>query len=190
MRFRPIYLFSPCLGGNFPKKRRRRRGKRRSIGRKRKYTATGGSTTRGQSKTVYYSPPEPPQARPRRSVHKKSISKVVKELSGDKQWRTRRVAIYVMWRDVFDCSPPENWKGKDGTINAILDALSMVKGSYGTVRKVLEDVWSCHLRGEEYKGDSRQVGCDPHNAPMIKSGSVEEQIVADAVEDNIGFTGA
>ena len=72
----------------------------------------------------------------------------------------------------------------------MLDALSMVKGSYGTVRKVLEDVWSCHLRGEEYKGDSRQVGCDPHNAPMIKPGSVEEQIVADAVEDNIGFTGA
>ena len=30
----------------------------------------------------------------------------------------------------------------------------------------------------------------PHHEPIIKPGSIEEQIVADTVEDNVGFTGA
>ena len=66
----------------------------------------------------------------------------------------------------------------------------MSKGSYKTVLKVLQTVWRCHVDGVEYTGDSRQVGCSPRHQPMIKPGSVEEQIVADAVEDNVGFTGA
>ena len=66
----------------------------------------------------------------------------------------------------------------------------MSRGSYKTVVKVFEDIWSCHVTDVEYVGDSRQVGCIPHHDPMIKPGSVEEQIVTDTVEDNVGFTGS
>ena len=65
----------------------------------------------------------------------------------------------------------------------------MSRGSYNTVLKVLQDVWQCHVDNVEYTGDSRQVGCAPRHQSMIQPGSVEEQIVADAVEDNVGFTG-
>ena len=71
----------------------------------------------------------------------------------------------------------------------IIDTLGLSRGSYKTVKKVLEDVWECHVNDVEYVGDSRQVGCEPHNETMIKRGSVEEQIVADAVEDNVGYQG-
>ena len=57
------------------------------------------------------------------------------------------------------------------------------------LKKVLEDAWWCHQHGVEYVGSSRQLGCEPHNPPIIKRGSVEEQIVADTVEDNVGYGG-
>ena len=67
--------------------------------------------------------------------------------------------------------------------------LIIPRGSYSLKpfsKFCLEDVWYCHVRGKEHVGDSRQVDCVPHNAPIIKPGSVEEQIV---VEDNVGYTG-
>lgn len=81
------------------------------------------------------------------------------------------------------------WKGKDGAIKAIMNTLKLPHGSYGVIHKVLDSVWCHHLMDMEYTGDSWQVGCKPHHQPMIQPGSVEEQIVADAVEDNLGFTG-
>ena len=171
-------------------KRRRPRKRRRSIGRRRKGTVGGGKDAKSKPRRVKHSPPEPPRLRPRRKPHHKSVSDVAKlDLSGEDLWRQRRVCIYVHWRDTFDCAPPACWKGKDGTIMALLRVLNLTKGSYKTVHKVLQAVWTCHLNGVEYVGDSAQVGCDPHNKPLIQPGSVEEQIVADAVEDNIGFTG-
>ena len=162
--------------------------KRKRIGRKRKYSSTGGSTTRGRSKTTNYSPSVPPQARMRTNRHKKSIRTVATDLTGEDLWRTRRMAIYVMWRDTYDCPEPSTWKGKDGIIYILIEALNMPRGSYKTILKVLQDIWQCHVDAVEYTGNSRQVGCQPRHQPMIQSGSVEEQIVGDAVEDNIGFT--
>ena len=170
-------------------KRRRPRKRRRCIGRKRKGTVGGGKSKSTTFKKHNYSPPEPPSMRVRREICHRSVKDQVSDLSGEDLWRGRRMAIYVFWRDSLECPPPSSWKGKDGDICVIIDALGIPIGSYKTVLKVLQDVWSCHVRGEEYVGDSRQVGCDPHNTPIIKPGSVEEQIVADAVEDNVGYTG-
>ena len=100
------------------------------------------------------------------------------------------MAIFSLWRDTMDCPGPKLWSGQHGTIYNIIERLGMSKGSYKTVRKVLEDVWDCHINDVKYVGTSRQVGCAPHHQPMILPGSVEEQIVADAVEGNVGFTGA
>ena len=159
------------------------------IERQRKYAKGGGSSKRKRATRPRYSPPEPPMSRLRRKAsHHKSIANVTLNLSGEELWRTRRIAIYVHWRDTFHCPPPESWPGKDGTIYAIIQTLNMSRGSYKTVKKTLKQIWQCHSDGVEYTGDSLQVGCAPHNPPMIKRGSIEEQIVADAVEDNVGYT--
>ena len=110
------------------------------------------------------------------------------DVSGELLWRPRRIQIYATWRDTLQCPPPETWTGTDGAIYAIIDTLKMDRGAYRVVRRVLEDAWKCHVRGEDYVGDSRQIGCQPHHAPVIAPGSVEEQIVADAVEDHVGYT--
>ena len=68
----------------------------------------------------------------------------------------------------------------------------MPKGSYKTVYKVLQNVWDCHLHGVEYttlETVHKSVAIIIHNPPMIEVGSVAEQIVVDAVEDHIGYTG-
>ena len=169
--------------------KRRRPGRRsRCIGRRRKHTVAGDKDTKKKSKTPKFSPPEPPRLCPWRTVHHKSVVQQTIDMSGEALWRSRRVVIYVFWSDVIKCPPPSSWKGKDGDIYAIIDAFKMPKGSYKTVFKVLEDVWVCHGLAIEYDGDSRQVGCDPHNKPIIMPGSVAEQIVADSVEDNVSYT--
>ena len=90
------------------------------IGRKRKYSKSGGSWNRKPSAAPRCSPPEPPKLRPRRErTHHKSIRDVAVNLEDESLWRSRRVAIYVLWRDTFLAPDPKCWKGKDGTIMAI-----------------------------------------------------------------------
>ena len=53
---------------------------------------------------------------------------------------------------------------------------------------IVRAAWDCQKRGVPYVGNSAQVGAAPHHAPLIKPGSVEEQLVADAVEDNVSYS--
>ena len=190
-KIRPTMSYFPhVLGGKFPKKRKRPKRRRSSLGRKRKHSVGGGSVARGPSKSPRCSPAVPPTSRVRTTRNKKSMCEQTTDLSGETLWRARRMTIYGFWRDTLNCPSPKSWKGQDDTICVIMNTLGMPKGSYGTVHKVLQDAWDCHVHDVEYVGNSRQVGCDPHRQPVIKPGSVEEQIVADAVEDHVGYTGA
>ena len=55
------------------------------------------------------------------------------------------------------------------------------------IHKVLRTAWECQKSGVPYVDNSAQVGAEPHHTPLIKPGSVEEQLVADAVEDNVSY---
>jgi len=99
---------------------------------------------------------------------------------------SRRGAIAHYYADVLQMEDPESWDGPDGTISTILRELSL--GSRSMIRRVLDDVWGRSLRGEQYD-PSKKTNSGGQNK-LILPGSVEEEILALAIESNQGFTSA
>ena len=62
----------------------------------------------------------------------------------------------------------------------------MPTGSWKTVKNVLQMAWEMHVRGMRYEGDSAKVGKASNNPLGIKLHSLDEQVLADALED--GFS--
>ena len=104
-------------------------------------------------------------------------------LPADITAQEQRVAIYVYWQKSLGACGPKEWKGHDGAISAILRNMGLPAGSYKTVRKVLEDAWKLHLRGEVYSGAHRLTGRPSNNPALITPGSKDEQLIADLIED-------
>ena len=171
-------------------KRRRPARRRRSIGRRRKRTVGGGRDKKPKPKVTKYSPPEPPRLRIRRTTPHTPVCAITTDLSGEDVWRARRITIYTYWRDVLLCPGPTRWRGHNGVVGVIRRALNISQGSTSMIYKVLRAAWDCHKRGETYNGDSAQVGQPDHHSPLIAPGSVEEQLVADAVEGNVSYKNA
>ena len=92
-----------------------------------------------------------------------------------------RTAIYVYWFTALDMAPKEEWGGKDGLVAHILKEFNMPKGSTGVVFRVLTQAAAAHAKGFKYN-PARCEGAGGCNK-LITKGSVEEQIVADAMEE-------
>ena len=98
--------------------------------------------------------------------------------------KERRISIYCFWMKTLGTPGPKSWTGHDGTISAVIRGLKMSQGSYGTVRKVLEDAWRLHLKGEVYEGTHRlMTGRESNNKALVRPGIVDEQMIADLIED-------
>ena len=97
----------------------------------------------------------------------------------------RRASIAVAFIDVFNAAPKCEWGGVDGTVSLIMAHLGVPRGSRDVVYRVLNDVVQCHLDGVEYSSD-RKAG-QGGQAKLIKLGSMEEQIIADNMEQGLGL---
>lgn len=97
--------------------------------------------------------------------------------------KERRISIYCFWIKTLGAPGPKSWTGHDGAISAVIRGLKMTQGSYGTVKKVLEDGWKLHLKGEVYEGTHRLTGRESNNKALVRPGTVDEQLIADLIED-------
>jgi hypothetical protein len=85
-----------------------------------------------------------------------------------------------MYRE-FGMPSPEEWTGKDGTINRICDGIQRPRKShYGIVRNVLNDIVECSKAHVTYTGERRQ-GSGGSNV-LIRTNSEDAQTIADLRE--------
>ena len=168
-------------------KRKRPRRRRKCLSRKRKGSVGGDSCKRKQAAVPKHVKAVSPALRPRRMKSHRAITLQTVVDGSPTLWKDRRMSIFTYWRDVLECPGPKTWGGRNGVVGTIRRALSIKYGSTNLIHKVLRSAWECQQSGVPYVGNSAQVGAEPHNTPLIKPGSVEEQLVADAVEDNVSF---
>lgn len=97
----------------------------------------------------------------------------------------RRLAISFYFINTLNAPPEQVWSGCDGTISAIIKNFNLPLSSRETVRNILLQVMNCAKKGLKYCGNRLQ-GSGGHNK-MIFHDSIEQQIIADAIEDGLGL---
>ena len=112
-----------------------------------------------------------------------------REKNDDVLAEQQRTAIFVLFVQVFDAPPKEEWCGQDGTIAKIMKSLHMPDGSRDVVARVLTDAAKCIDDGVPYCA-SRKLPATEHSKALIQRGSPEEQIAADCIEDGHSFAQA
>ena len=127
-------------------------------------------------------PPPNKRARFDPRVHQQSCAPAESEMS-DKE---KRLQIFWYWQNTLGAPPPSEWKGHNGIVSVIVREMQLPQGSRGTVTKVLRKAWQMRQAGLVYDGRSAHVGKPSNRGRAIKSGSLDEQIVADCYED--GFS--
>lgn len=158
-------------------------GKRKrgcGLARRRKNSRDHGHSKRAKREVI---PNPKPADRTRTTVPHVAASSISQELTDKEQ----RMLIYCFWKDTLKAPGPKSWKGHDGAISAIKRTLKISPGSYGTVRKVLEDAWQLHLKGKSYQGAHRLTGRESNNKALVRPGTLDEQLIADLIEDGAGL---
>ena len=97
-----------------------------------------------------------------------------------------RALIYGYWLEALDMPTEEEWHGQGGTIAHIVKQFGISKGSKRVVKRVLVRASAAFAGGYLYD-PVRECGTGGDNV-LIAQGSVEEQIVADAMEEGVGMT--
>jgi len=93
----------------------------------------------------------------------------------------RRESIAYVFTHILRSPAESEWKGHDGTISYIQNLLQIPSGSRNTIQKVLHNVVYCSVADVPY--DSSIDGrINLGNSSAIKDGSIELQILADALE--------
>ena len=100
--------------------------------------------------------------------------------------KTSWLAIASFYIDGLGVHPKTQWFGKAGTIATITRTLNLSKGSSQVISNVLNDVTKCLELGIEYTGDKEKDYIE-RNTRKLKPGSLDEQLVADWMEDGLGF---
>ena len=100
--------------------------------------------------------------------------------------RSTRLAIAKYYTDVLDTPPKFKWIGQNGTIATIARTLKISKGSSRMILNVLNDVTACLEEGLEYDGSRKQIDV-VRETRKLKAGSLDEQLIADWMEDGLGY---
>ena len=97
-----------------------------------------------------------------------------------------QLAIASFFIDALGIPPKTEWFGKAGPIATIARTLNLSKGSSWVISNVLNDVTKCLELGIEYTGDKEKDNIE-RNTRKLKPGSIDEQLVANWMEDGLGF---
>jgi len=101
--------------------------------------------------------------------------------------RSKHIVIVYYYVHVLEAPGPQCWQGRSGTIAQIRKNLRIPKGS-SVIIKVLINVRAKMNANEEYDGSEPRRQPSPLRA--VKSGSVQAQIICDALEIGTGVTEA
>ena len=167
---------------------------------KRKRT-TGFTTTkkgsRKLSKTVTPPPsptPPPSQIPPESPTHtppQQTVNDICKLIAAEIaislfNTQAERVAISYYYHIAMSAPPISEWSGWDGTISTIRRVFKFDLNKRFLIQKVLEDSIKCKEDGKQYDGTPY---FERKNGPtlIIDPGSMEENIVANWMESDLGF---
>ena len=211
----PTTLKKPKTSGSGTGKRKVKKSKGRGKGRQKngwnRYS-TGAPRTRAEPGQRMQGSPKPQIAAPR--VQRPVLSEEEQRLQAEIRKRqyagvlgeeARRSSIAFVFVHVFDAPEPDEWdsvrpadgsvKGNNGwdpgTIQQIANymELSHVHNIYRNIRDVLERLEECARSGEKYDGKQRgaEITVRP-KARDIQPGSLDEQLVADFMEQGLSLT--
>ena len=106
------------------------------------------------------------------------------DLFGDNHLKVRNLSITYIYQHCYGASPPVDWGGKNGTISRLVALFRIPNKKRRQVRRVLMEVWECIQTQTVYDdGRRRKAG----RIPMISEGDVDETIIADWMEQGLGF---
>ena len=86
---------------------------------------------------------------------------------------------------VLNAPPESEWYGDDGTIHLIMEELSIHRGNYRKVKRVITQTWNCLQSNRCYLG---RINWKGGHQTLIQKGSHEEQLVAEFKEKGLSFT--
>ena len=100
----------------------------------------------------------------------------------------RRGAIHRLFVNTFGSPPEDSWGGRDGVAALIRHRLDIPPDSYRMVFRALEDIAACEKANAVYdpSGDAAFSG----RKALVRSGSREEGIIANALASGIGVAQA
>ena len=126
-------------------------------------------------------PPPNPEAVAVRGPNFENITPIQSEHQSLIPIRMRRESIAYVFTHILRAPAENEWKDRDGTISYIQNLLQIPQGSCNTIQKVLHNVVYCSVADVPY--DSSIDGrINLGNSSAIKDGSIELQILADALE--------
>lgn len=99
----------------------------------------------------------------------------------NRDYQSRRVAIGYIYMHTLGSPKPSEWDGTGGTVADISARLGLNHYQRKGVKEVLTRIVICRNLGIEYDGSRKQMG-ESSRVLLIPDGSMEMQIVADAVQ--------
>lgn len=114
--------------------------------------------------------------------HGEKIEKKI-ERKNNKNWeeqQQQRFAIAFVYSNLLSAPPPRDWYGRDGSIVWTIDYLGLHPNTYKTVREVFFQLSNQASLFRKVRGRNKNL--------LIPPGSVEEQIVADRLEEGCSIS--
>ena len=100
----------------------------------------------------------------------------------------RRGAIHLLFANTFGSPPEDSWGGKGGVAALIRRRLDIPSDSYHMVFRTLEDIAACEKANTVYDPSGIEPGRG--RKALVRSGSREEDIIANALASGIGVAQA
>jgi len=183
------------------KKAFNKRSTRNNIARKRKKFKPRQMNVTSETPEVRFPPNRTPEVRePPTKTNIETTTQEIEQTPNTKQVllhefksdkllcnRSIRLAIAYFFVQALDIPPPLAWTGRNGTITHIQRTLNIPKGSYGLILNVLQNVAACYKNGIEYTGEKDIEIENMRESRKIKAGSIEEEMIANWMEEGLGF---
>ena len=95
-----------------------------------------------------------------------------------------RHALYYFYVYVLDAPHKNHWGGKDGTISILRKKLKLPPHTRRKIHRTLSNILDCLADGSPFDGSLGKTSGRP---VLITSGSTEEELVANWMEQHLGF---
>ena len=95
-----------------------------------------------------------------------------------------RHAIYYIYIFLLDAPHKEHWGGRDGTISILRKKLRLPQHTRRKIRRTLSKILECMVNAEPFDGT---LGKSTGRPILINSGSTEEELIANWMEQHLGF---
>ena len=109
----------------------------------------------------------------------------LEELFGEDHRKVRNLSIAYTYRTHYGAPPPSEWGGRNGTICRLAKFFRIPNKKRRQIARIIAEVWECIVDGRRYDDDRKLY--NRGRMSMIEEGGGEEAIIADWMEQGLGF---